>query len=183
MSTDADSSTEPTPRRRYRAVMAGIGIAIGATMVTGIAVAEFTVPGGGEASGRALGGDDIKRLVVTAQVSPQADLRPGVEGAAQFSVVNNNTFPVKLSSLTFDFSRVTVTPLAGQTCAPSNLGPGSKVGPTGLTPISPALVVDATSTSTAQSLAGALKLRADAPDGCQGATFTIPVGSVVAVTA
>jgi hypothetical protein len=160
--------------------MAGIGIALGAAMISGIVFAAWTVTGGGTASGKALDSGDISALRVVAQVNPAADLVPGSTGTAHFTVENDNAFKVSITALKFDFADpANKTDKAG--CAASNL---TGVNADGTVTLSAPIVVGAkTSGGPYDSGNKAFKLDANAPTACQGATFTIKVASVTATTA
>jgi hypothetical protein len=162
--------------RRYKTVMAGVGVAIGAMALTGVGIAAFSINGNGDASGKTLGAGDLKDLAISAVLAPNADLLPGgPAGAAQFTVTNANGFPVKITAI--DFGTLKVTPAAGKTCAASNFTVAGRVTLT--TPIT----VAANATSQPESVPGVFKLLSTADNGCQGATLNVTVDSVSAETA
>jgi hypothetical protein len=161
--------------RRFKTVMAGVGIAIGAMALTGVGIAAFTVTAGGDAAGKVLDADSVKKLMFAANPGPNADLLPGGLGAAQFSVKNDNTFPVTVSRMTLDFNGIVVTKAAGAPagdCDKSNFTPGPAVSNGNVTV---AIKVGANGDSGEQVVKDVFRLSVNAPDACQGATFKIPV--------
>jgi hypothetical protein len=176
MTDDSENVTAPKHGRRFKTVMAGIGVAVGAMALTGGALAAFSIQGGGDASGRALGAGDLKALVFTQVADPQGDLLPGGTGAASFTVANANGFAVQVNKISL--GGLTVEPVAGQTCGPENFSV-----PTGAITLAKPLTVPANSTAQTGSIPGAISLSADAGNGCQGAKVVVKVTAIDAVTA
>ncbi|WP_328611243.1 hypothetical protein OG943_19650 [Amycolatopsis sp. NBC_00345] len=176
MANDSEHVTGPKHSRRFKTVMAGIGVAVGAMALTGGAIAAFSIQGGGDASGRALGAGDLKALVFTQVADPQGDLLPGGTGAASFTVANANGFAVQVNKISI--GGLTVEPVAGQTCGPENFSV-----PTAPITITPPLTVPANATAETGSIPGAIRLSADAGNGCQGAKVVVKVTAIDAVTA
>lgn len=153
------SDSAPRHGRRFILIMTGIGVLIGGAIASSIAYALWSVSGSGESSDQVITADD---LVLTANASPAADLFPGGTGAAQFTVENPNPFPVQVTALQFG----AVTSSAPTACPASNL---ATTNVTLGTPIA----VPADGTSPAQSVGKAFTLATNAPNGCQGVTFTV----------
>jgi hypothetical protein len=180
-SVESDGAGKTTSRR-FKTIMAGAGIAIGAMTLTGVGIAAFNFPVGGSAAGKVLDSTSMRRLEFVATTGPNADLLPGGLGAAQFTVKNANTFPVKVSQMTLDFANITVKKATGVTgdCLPANFLPGTAV--TGNGNVAVDISVGAEGESAPQVVKNVFKLSPDAPDACQGASFTIPVTSAAVVS-
>jgi hypothetical protein len=100
-------------------------------------------------------------LTVTAATGA-ADLYPGFTGGdVFFTITNPNPYPVTFTSMTAG----TVTSSNPAACPSTNV---SVANASGLS-----LAAAASSTSGTQSIANVVTMAAGAPDGCQGATFTI----------
>jgi len=129
----------------------------------GVAAAAWLVSGTGTVTTQAA---TSTSLTVTGGTS-SASLYPGASTAVVANVTNPNPFPVRLTGATF--GAVTVTPLAGKTCAAGNVtvsGPVTLASPVNLA---------AGSSATPVTIANALTMVSTAADGCQGATFTVQV--------
>ena len=129
----------------------------------GVAMAAWLVSGTGTATTQAA---TSTSLTVTGGTAT-ASLYPGASTPVVANVTNPNPFPVRLTGATF--GTVTVSPLAGKTCAASNVtvsGPVSLASPVNLA---------AGSSATPVSIPNALTMVSSAADGCQGATFTVQV--------
>ena len=124
----------------------------------GIAGALWSASGNGPGQARAV---TAQTLTVSAATGA-ADLYPGFTGGdAFFTVTNANPYPVTFASMTA--GAVTSSNPAG--CPSSNV---SVANATGLS-----LAVAASATSATLSIVDVVTMVAGAPDGCQGATFTI----------
>jgi hypothetical protein len=144
----------------------------------GVAVASWTATGTGQGSARAA---SVSGLVVTAgsplgalyplpaDTTPATGYGSGTVGSVSTTVANPNPFPVTITSATI--GSVTSSPLGGRTCA------AGSVLPTSSAPIalSPPVTLAAGSASTAVTVPGALYMVSTAEDGCQGASFSVPV--------
>ncbi len=158
-----------------------VGAALGVTLLLtggGVAVASWTATGTGQGSARAA---SVSGLVVSAG-SPLGALYPlpanstpatgygsGTVGSVATTVTNPNPFPVTITTATI--GSVTTNPLAGHACA------AGSVLPTTSAPIalSPPVTLAANSAPTALTVPGALYMVSTAEDGCQGASFSVPV--------
>ena len=142
-------------RRRKVASFVVVGV-----MLTGggIAAALWSANGSGPGQAKAL---SAQALTVTAATGA-ADLYPGfTAGDVFFTITNPNPYPATFTSMT-----------AGAIVS-SNPGgcPSSNVTVANATGLS--LAAAASSTSGTQSIVDVVTMAAAAPDGCQGATFTI----------
>ncbi len=142
-------------RRRAFVAMAIVGVVLTGG---GIAAALWSANGGGPGQAKAL---SAQSLTVTAATGA-ADLYPGFTGGdVFFTITNPNPYPVTFTSMTAG----TVTSSNPAACPSANV---SVANATGLS-----LAAAASSTSGTQSIANVVTMAAGAPDGCQGATFTI----------
>ena len=164
-----------TVLRRRVGVVAGVFVLL---FGGGVAVASWTATGTGQGSARAA---SVSGLVVTAgsplgalyplpaDTTPATGYGSGTVGSVSTTVANPNPFPVTITSATV--GSVTLSPLGGRTCA------AGSVLPTSSTPIalSPPVTLAAGSAPTAVTVPGALYMVSTAEDGCQGASFSVPV--------
>ena len=128
----------------------------------GAAYASFTSTDSGSRSARA--GSPIT-VTVTASTGT-ADLLPGGTGAAYFTLRNANSYGVIVTGVDTGASVVSDDPGA---CANNYVS----IAPALPYAFSPAITVTAHATSVAQSIPNLVKLRSEAPTGCQGVTFTV----------
>jgi hypothetical protein len=142
-------------RRRKIVSMVVVGIVLTGG---GIAAAQWSANGNGPGQAKAL---SAQSLTVTAATGA-ADLYPGfTAGDLFFTITNPNPYPVTFTSMTAG----TITSSNPGGCPSSNV---SVANASGL-----GLAVAANSTSGTQSIVDVVTMAAGAPDGCQGATFTI----------
>ena len=155
------------------------GVVLGVTLLLtggGVAVASWTATGTGQGSARAA---DVTGLVVTpgsavgALYPLPADATPGygsgTVGSVATTVTNPNPFPVTFTTATL--GSVTTTPLTGRTCAAGSVLPttGAPI------PLHPPVTLTANSAPTPVTVPGALYMVSTAENGCQGASFSVPV--------
>ena len=164
-----------TVLRRRVGVVAGVFVLL---FGGSVAVASWTATGTGQGSARAA---SVSGLVVTAgsplgalyplpaDTTPATGYGSGTVGSVATTVANPNPFPVTITSATV--GSVTSSPLGGRTCA------AGSVLPTSSAPIalSPPVTLAAGSAPTAVTVPGALYMVSTAEDGCQGASFSVPV--------
>jgi hypothetical protein len=148
--------------KRTTAIIAASVIAVGAA---GAAWAAWIVTGTGTSSVTA--GSSVALTVTGTEVT--GALVPGSTSNVQFTVSNPNKFPVQINTITLDqFSGTTG-------CAASNITANSGATP----PAASALLVPAATGSASGTLAvtyqDAIRMIANAEDGCQGATFGLHV--------
>ena len=138
-----------------------------AMLLAGAAIvyAAFTATGTG--SGRATA-VTAQSITITATACAAADLYPGgPAGAICFTLHNPNPYAVSFNGVAYPSAVVSNS----STCAASNVSIATSA-PTTLTP---AITVGAGATSGTLSIAGVLQMASTAPNGCQGATFDVPV--------
>lgn len=134
----------------------------------GLASAAWLSSGGG--SGTARGGQALPPTTTTVPGTAVTEglLYPGTSGHVKITVNNPNGYPVRVTS---------VTPNGAPT-ATGGTGTCTTTGVT-LTPVSPGTTVLAGGSSTL-TLGNAASMTSASENGCQNATFTIPV--TVAIT-
>jgi hypothetical protein len=137
-------------------VVSAVAAAVGLTL--GAAYAMWSADGTGSGSASALTAETV---VVNASTGA-ADLYPGfADGDVHFTLTNDNPYPVTFTASTA--GDVTSSNPSG--CPASNLTVDAARGLT--------LTVAAGRTSGEQSIADVVTLDGDAPDACQGVTFTV----------
>jgi hypothetical protein len=150
---------KPTVRR-----IVVVTAVVTATMGGGIAIAAWTSSGAGTAGAKA--GTAAAPTTSTADLTALTPLLyPGTTGAARILVNNPNPYPVKVVSVT---GNGTPTGSGGiGTCANTGITWTAQTPTTGNT-------VPANG-SAPVTLPGAVTMSTSVDDGCQGATFSIPV--------
>lgn len=162
----ADPNLNPMPllerlRRRRPLVMVVVGL-ITFVSTAGVAVALWSASGTGNGGAKAL---TAQALTVTAASTPTADLFPGASGDLQFTVTNPNPYPISLTAV--DYGAVTSSDQAN--CPAANLttaADGNLASP---------IALNANAVNTPATIADAITLDTNAPDGCQGVTFTVAI--------
>jgi hypothetical protein len=148
-----------------------LGGVIGALvmLLAGAAVvyAAFTATGSGSGTARAVTAQSIN---ITPTTCANADLFPGgPAGAICFTLTNNNPYAVHFTSVTYPASSAIVANSA--TCSNANVSIASGLSSTLATPIN----VNANTTTGTLSLPGVVQMASTALDGCQGASFNVPI--------
>ena len=152
-------------------------VVIGTTLaVTGVATAAYaawTANGEGNAVAQA---GTAKKLVIT-EVKTDATLYPGATGDATITITNENSYPVLVDKIVW-------TPSAGVkakggigTCNNTGVYFGDfSTGPVGSNGVLSGLTLSVKSGETKTfKLADAVRMINNSENGCQGATFSIPV--------
>ncbi len=153
---------------RKRASVIALFLAV--VIAGGVAAAAWLVSGTGSATSQAASAVSLTVSAGTPTPSlypkPAAGYGSPMVGAVYATVTNPNPFPVQLTNATF--GAVASTPLAGKTCAASNV-----VAPAPVTLATPVTVP--ANGNAAVTVPGALEMVSTADNGCQGATFTVQV--------
>lgn len=136
---------------------------VGATLGGGIAVAAWTSSGAGTAGAKAGTASAPTTGAVDTSAMTTGLLYPGVSGDALIRITNPNPYPVKVSDISAN-GTATVSGNTG-TCAGNTVTWNSK---------QPATVLTAGATTTI-TVTGAVTMAPTAPDGCQGAVYSLPV--------
>jgi len=141
-----------------------IGIAVGviALTVAGLVYAAWTTSGTGSGYAKAQSAQSLTTIDVSA--STAATLYPGASGNVQLRISNPNPYPVRITSAS---GNGPITADSGHASC-TNTGV-TFTDQTGLT-----LDVPAGGTAD-RTLNGAAQMSNASDNGCQGATFTIPV--------
>jgi hypothetical protein len=127
----------------------------------GVAFATWTATGAGTGEARAV---QATASAITSRAGTP-DLYPGFnDGDVHFTVTNPNPYAVRFTSAAFG----TVTSSDPTACPSSNVTVDATA--TGLS-----IDVPANNTGTDASIADVVSMSANAPDGCQGQTFTIVI--------
>jgi hypothetical protein len=147
-----------------------LGVAVAALATAGLVSAAWLA--GGTGSGYAKAGSSQALTTVDASASTTATLYPGVSGDVTLKLSNPNPFPVRVTAVALNGAQTAITADAGHaSCTPTGV---TFTNQTGLTLDVPAKV-GATNGSVTSTLTGAAARSNASADGCQGATFTIPV--------
>ena len=168
-STAKHAATGTTTRKRL-AVIGATGLLM---LGGGVAWASWTHGGTGNASAQATtataltvsGGTPVGALYP----KPASGYPTAAVGSIYTTVANPNNYPVTITQVTV--GTVTITALPGKTCAAGSVVASTVGAMTLATPITLA----ANSSPTAVTFPGAIEMIASAEDGCQGASFTVPI--------
>jgi hypothetical protein len=139
-----------------------------ALSAAGMVFAAWLTSGSG--SGYAKAGTAQDLTTVGASASTSATLYPGATGDAVVRISNPNPFPVRVTSVSLNGTAADIAPDTGHpSCSPTGV---SFTDQTGLS-----IDVPAESAATA-TLTGSVSMSNASANGCQGATFEIPVDLV-----
>lgn len=156
----------PTSRRALLALGATSSVLI----VSAFVFAAWLAPGSG--SGYAKAGSSQALSTLDASASTSATLYPGADGDVTVKISNPNAFPVRITSVSLDGDDSDIEPDGSHaSCSPTGV---SFTDQTGLTIDVPAKS-GGTNGSATGTLTGAAHMSNASANGCQGATFTIPV--------
>jgi hypothetical protein len=153
-------------RRRFIALT----VAVAALGVSGLVFAAWLTSGSG--SGYAKAGTSEALSTLDASASTSATLYPGATGGVTLTISNPNPFPVRVTGVSLNGTNADIAADSGHaSCSPTGV---SFTDQTGLSIDVPAKSGGTNGTATA-TLTGAASMSNASADGCQGATFTIPV--------
>lgn len=172
MSYQPTHSRKPTGRHRARrvrrvglrahAVVGIVGLGVG--LSTGVAAAFWTA--GGTGAGSAAAGAAIPLTTVAATASSTSLLYPdGPAADLTLTVHNANTYDVTVTGVTGD----------GAVTATGGIGTCATTGVTFTTPTAGLPFTLPANGSVTVVLTGAARMSGSSENGCQGATFTVPV--------
>jgi hypothetical protein len=151
-----------------------IGSVLAVTTGAGVAYAAWNVNGTGAATAKAT---TVERLVtMDAAATTTADLYPGASGAVEVKIKNPNLFPVRITRVVADPDRgITAREGTGKgTCTVTGVAFTNQVN----------LELDIPAEGFVRfALVDAVRMTNDSDNGCQGATFDIPVRLVGASNA
>lgn len=142
--------------RRLAVLVAGLVGALG----LGVAVAQWIASGSGSGYAKAT----TAQALTTSTAATTAELYPGKTGGSLYLVVNNpNPFNITITAV---HPNGTISPDAGHaSCVTTGV---SFTDQTGLSQVVPA-------TANATFTVGGVAMDNTSDNGCQGATFTVPV--------
>jgi hypothetical protein len=148
-----------------RGAVIGCAAAASVVLAAGTAYAYLTTTGSGTGSASTANG--LTAFHTTATVAPGAKLYPDSSAPLALNVDNSgNTYTLTVTSVALDTGRpITVTGGSGCTNPAITVSASGWVGVT----VAPG------ATSGALIIANAVSMGVGADNGCQGATFTIPV--------
>ena len=158
-----------------RAVVAGAVFAVTAGAGTA-ALAAWNVQGAGTSYAKAGTAVELK----TVETVVDASLYPGVTGNAKIRVQNDNKFPVKITKIVWNpADGVAATPLPGRNCNNTGVYFGDfsakTIGSNGVLGVAGSNMIVDKDGSASFTLSKAVRMINNSEDGCQGATFRIPV--------
>jgi hypothetical protein len=131
--------------------------------VVGLVYAAWTTNGSG--SGYAKAGSSQALTTVDVSASTTATLYPGATGDVILKVNNPNSYPVRVTEVTGS-GTITVDSGHAAGCVTTGVTFTNQTGKT---------IDIAANSQTQVTLSGAAKMSNASDNGCQGATFTIPV--------
>lgn len=128
--------------------------------------AAWTTDGDGNAYAQAGHAGSLSTIDVSASVSTTPDaLYPGTDGDVLIQIHNPNSFAVKVTQVSGN----------GAITASGGIGTCTTTGVSFNGPVTTAIEVPAESDSAETTLSGAAHMSSASENGCQDATFTIPV--------
>lgn len=138
--------------------------------VAGLVYAAWTTSGSGSVYAKA--GTSSALSTLDASASTSATLYPGSTGDVVLKVSNPNPYPVRVTGVSLNGTNADITADSGHSgCTTTGV---SFTNATGLTVDVPAKS-GGTNGSAQATISGAAAMSNASVDGCQGATFTIPV--------
>jgi len=132
--------------------------------VVGLVYAAWTTSGSG--SGYAKAGTAQALSTVDASAATTADLYPGSDGSVKLNIHNPNPYQVTVTDVTAGTGSITATGGIG-TCTTTGVSLNAQHGLS--------IVVPPNANSGVVTLNNAAHMSNASENGCQGATFTIPV--------
>lgn len=150
---------------RRRTLIVG-GVALLTLVAVSLVYAAWTTNGTGSGYAKAGEAQDLSTIDVSAQVStlPNA-LYPGADGDVAIQVQNPNPFPVQVTQIAGD----------GPVTASGGNGTCTTTGVSLNGPLAVTIDVPASSSSAVTTLTDGAHMSSASDDGCQNATFAIPV--------
>jgi hypothetical protein len=166
------ASTEAAPKRgrkfKWTRRVAVFAAAIPVMIGGGVAFASWSASGTG--SGAAQAGNVTPLKTVTATTTSLGLLFPGGSGDLKVTFDNPNPFPVTITSVTAGTGAITGS---------GGIASCSTTGVTFTAPTSPSVALPAasggTDGTTTRTFLNALSMNANSDNGCQGATFSVPL--------
>lgn len=147
---------------KSRRRIVGVGLTVVALVAAGLVYAAWTTSGNGSGYAKAKSAQALASLDVSASTS--ATLYPGATGDVQLKISNPNPYPVRVTSVTG----------SGQIAADAAHPGCVTTGVTFTDQANQTIDIPANGT-TDKTLNGAAQMSNASDNGCQGATFAIPV--------
>lgn len=139
-------------------------------LLAGAAVVYAAFSATGSGSGRATA-VSAQSITITPTTCASADMYPGgPAGAICFTLSNPNPYTVHFTSVTY----LPGTPPAAITANNASC-PATNVAISSTAPTAVNYTVGPGVTTGTQSIGGVLQMASTAPDGCQGASFNVPI--------
>ncbi len=146
--------------------LVGLAVALLMLGITGLVYAQWLASGSGAVYAKAGKAINLSTKDVSANVSTIGNLLyPGADGNVLVQIHNPNPYPVKVTEIS----------AAGAVTAANGTGPCTTTGVSLNSPLAVSIEVGANTDSGEEVLSGAAHMSNSSDDGCQGATFTIPV--------
>ncbi len=137
-------------------------VAVVVLAAAGLAYAAWTSSGTGSGYAKAKSAQALTTVDISATTA--ATLYPGATGDVEIKISNPNPYPVQVTSVTGNGA---ITPDAGHaSCTVTGVTFANQTGQT---------INVAAGGTTTKTLTGAASMDNTSSNGCQGATFTIPV--------
>jgi hypothetical protein len=156
--------------KNKRKQVVSLVVTVMALSAVGLVYAAWTTSGSGSVYAKA--GSSQSLTTVDASASTSATLYPGATGDVVLKVSNPNSYPIRVTGVALNGTNADITPDSGHSgCTTTGV---SFTGATGLTLDVPAKS-GGTNGTAQHTLTGAASMSNASVDGCQGATFTIPV--------
>jgi hypothetical protein len=163
-------TTAPIDRLRVNTRLGGLIAALGVVLAgAAVAYASFSATGTGSGHATAVTAQSIP--ITAASCPGNGDLYPGgPAGAICFTLKNPNPYTVTFTSVTYLPSNTPI--VAGSaSCAAANVSIATGAPTTLATP----LTVAPGQTTGTLSIPGVIQMASTADDGCQGASFDVPI--------
>ena len=152
-------TVSPNARRHHKRKLAILALSVTAALGASAAFAAWTVGGGGSGTATAISSQNLTTSVATTT----AALYPGITGANLYLTVNNpNPFPV------------TITSVNANGAATADAGHATCVT-TGVSYATTAVTQTVAANGSLSFTVPSVSMSNASDNGCQGATFTIPV--------
>jgi hypothetical protein len=151
--------------RRKKFLVTALSAVAAIAAAAGIASAVWSASGSGAGGAAATVAQNLTVTAVTPTGS-NASLYPGgPAGPVQFQVANQNPYAVTITGVSYG----TPSSLNPAACASSNVSVATGA------PTTLSLSIPANSSASTQTINGVVQLAHAAPDGCQGASFNVPL--------
>lgn len=149
-----------------KALVTGTVVGSVASISAGVAFALWSAGGSGSGTALAVVAQPVTVNAVALSSSAASLFPGGPAGNVYFSVTNPNPYPIKITSITWG----TPTSANPTACSNAMISVDSGAPTSGFN-----LTIGANGTSTVSQINSVLDLSANAPDGCEGNEFLVPI--------